>query len=60
MLDNPGRAYQRDGAIFLMARPPLLDQGGECARIKHSGNSFTRSDAVGYIITLASRANSAA
>src|SRR6266581_606261 len=27
--NHPVRAFQRNGAIYLMARPPLLCQGGE-------------------------------
>src|SRR5438067_12077161 len=44
---TPSAPVKGTGPFYLMARPPLLDQGGECARIKHSGNSFTPSDALG-------------
>src|SRR5437867_10022502 len=42
MLNQPPvRAHQRNGTIFLKARPPLLYQGGECCSFKSRSSPET-------------------
>src|SRR5437867_6177761 len=42
MLNQPPvRAHQRNGTIFLKARPPLLCQGGECCSFKSRSSPET-------------------
>src|SRR5437773_7873143 len=36
--DHPVRAFFRNGSVLLMARPPLLLQGGECTYPKSVSN----------------------
>jgi len=59
-LTTPSAAVRRLRAFLLMPQPPLLFKEGNVCALKQSINSFTRSDTLGYVMTLASRANSAA
>src|SRR5207302_371541 len=59
-LTTPSAALRRLRAFLLMPQPPLLFKEGNVSALKQSVNSFTRSNAVRYVMTLASRANSAA
>ncbi len=58
--DHPVCGASEASRLFInaAATPPFKE--GNVSALKQSVNSFTRSDAVGYVMTLASRANSAA
>src|SRR5207253_11028149 len=58
--DRPVCGASEASRLFInaAATPPFKE--GNVSALKQSVNSFTRSDAVGYVMTLASRANSAA
>src|SRR5207249_10006004 len=58
--DHPVCGASEASRLFInaAATPPFKE--GDVPALKQSVNSFTRSDAVGYVMTLASRANSAA
>src|SRR5947209_15745706 len=48
-LTTPSAALRRLRAFLLMPHPPLLFKEGNVSALKQSVNSFTRSDALGYV-----------
>src|SRR5438067_11101440 len=54
-LTTPSAALRRLRAFLLMPQPPLLFKEGNVSALKQSVNSFTRSDALGYLLSAASR-----
>src|SRR5438874_13727208 len=48
-LTTPSAALRRLRAFLLMPQPPLLFKEGNVCALKQSVNSFTRSDARGYM-----------
>ena len=58
--DHPVCGASEASRLFINAAATPLFKEGNVSALKQSVNSFTRSDALGYVMTLASRANSAA
>src|SRR5438445_13466081 len=56
-LTTPSAALRRLRAFLLMPQPPLLFKEGNVSALKQSVNSFTRSDALGYLLSPRSRRN---